>query len=333
MGPAERFELIPTIVNTLITRGTALGNLGRLHEAIALLRGATRYAQEHDQPLAEMRAANNLGHLLAYDDHAGAMEACRTGMEQANRLGDVRFIGSFSWAVAAYLDRDGRPEEAKALRDEVRDQVQLPDTSVVWYELTDLIVRVEFGDGAAIAPAYDALRRSADEANPQSRASIPLTTAKLKLLTGELVGGYEAAMSVDGEHRLPDHLAVATVAAAMLGDCDRLAVVVEGLRECQARGRMVVAMRDVASAAIAALRGRTDEAVAGFAKGLSFRFLRLDRAELQALFATLVGSDVREARRASDAAYEVFSEIGATAYLDLYAAGMPQMNQEHASEA
>jgi class 3 adenylate cyclase/tetratricopeptide (TPR) repeat protein len=333
MGPAESFGLIPTIVNTLITRGTALGNLGRLHEAVALLRGATRYAQEHDQPLAEMRAANNLGHLLAYDDHVEAMEACSTGMEQANRLGDVRFIGSFSWAVAAYLERDGRPEEAQTLRDEVRDRVELPEGSVVWYELTDLVVRVEYGDAAAIDAAYDALRRSVDEEDPQSQASVPLTNARLKMLTRELEASYEAAMSVDGEHRLPDHLAVATVAAAMLGDPNRLEVVLEELASCKARGRMVAAIHDAASASIAALRGHAEAAVAGFNRALSFPFLRLDRAALQALFATLVGRDVPEARQASDDAYEVLSQIGATAYLDLYAAGMPPADEERAAGA
>jgi hypothetical protein len=55
----------------------------------------------------------------------------------------------------------------------------------------------------------------------------------------------------------------------------------------------------------------------GFTSALGFPFLRLDRAKLQALFATLVGRDIPEARKASDAAFETFTETGATAYLDL----------------
>lgn len=331
IGPAERFGLIPTIVDTLITRGTALGNLGRMHEAIALLQGATRDARDHDLPLAEMRSANNLGHLLAYDDHVAAMDACRTGMEQANRLGEVRFIGSFTGAVAAYFDRDGRFDEAKALRDEVRDRVELPASSLLWYELCDLTARVERGDASAVDPAYDAVRRSVDDANPQSQASVPGARATLNILTGRFEAAYDDVMSVDEAHRFSDHLGIAMIAAAMLGDIDRLEVVAEELGANPIRGRMLGAMDSAVSGALAALRGRTDEAVAGFSRALAFRFLRLDRANLQALFATLVGREVPEARKASDAAFEVFTEVGAAASLNLYAAGMPPSDAQRAA--
>ncbi|MCP3974369.1 MAG: hypothetical protein GY720_07745 [bacterium] len=331
IGPAERFDLIPIVVDTIITRGTALGNIGRMHEAIALLQGATRTAQDHDLPLAEMRAAHNLGHLLAFDDHVGAMEACRTGMEQADRLGEVRFLDPFTWAVAEYLDRDGRFEEGKALRDEVRDRVELPASSLLWYELTDLMVRVQRGDASAIDPAFDALHRSLDEANPQSQASVPGARAKLHLLAGRFEEAYDDVMYVKEAHWFPTHLGVALSAAAMLGDVERVEAVAEALRSSPARGRLLGSLADVASGTVAALNGRIDEAVAAFASALAFRYLRLDRAELQALFASLVGRGVPEARRASDTAFEVFSEAGATAYLDLYASGMPPVDERRAA--
>jgi tetratricopeptide (TPR) repeat protein len=331
IGPAERFGLTPTVVDTLITRGTALGNLGRMHEAIALLQGATRDAQDHDLPLAEMRSANNLGHLLAYDDHVAAMDACRTGMEQANRLGEVRFIGSFTGGVAAYLDRDGRFDEGKALRDEVRDRVELAPDTLLWYELSDLTARVERGDTSAVDPAYDAVRRSVDDANPQSQASVPGARARLNILTGRFEAAYDDVMSVDLAHRFSDHLGIAMTAAAMLGDIDRLEVVAEELGASPIRGRMLDAIDSAVSGALAALRGPTDEAVAGFSRALDFRFLRLDRANLQALFATLVGREAPEARKASDDAFELFTEVGAAAYLDLYAAGMPPSDVQRAA--
>jgi len=331
IGPAEHFDLVPTIVDTLITRGTALGNLGRMHEAIALLQGASRYAQERDLPLAQMRAANNVGHLLAYDDHAGAVQACRSGMEQANRLGHVGFIVSFTWAVSAYLDRDGRFDEGQALRDEVRDRFELPAESSLWYELTDLTVRIERGDASAIDPAYDAVRRSIDDASPQSQASAPIVMAKVDILTGSFESAYDGVMGVDGAYRSPEHFEVAAVAAAMLGDIDRLEAVAGAVASSPARGRMLGSIADTVSGALAALRGQTDEAVAGFSAALAFRYLRLDRARLQALFATLVGRDVPEAREASDAAFELLTEIGAAAYLDLYAAGMPLAGEQSAA--
>jgi len=331
IGPAERLQLVPIIVDTLVTRGSALGNIGRRHEAIALLQAATRYAQDHDLPLVEMRAANNVGHLLAYDDHQGAMEACRAGLEQANRLGDVRFIGSFAWAVAAYMARDGRFEEAQALRDEVRDRIELPADNQVWYELTDLMARVERGDASAVEPALEAVRRSRDDANPQSQASEPLTRAVVNLYSGRLAEAYTDAMSVDATHRFPDHLEAALFAAALLGDVAKVERVAAGLESSLTRGRMVDALRSAVTGVMAALHGRTDAAVAAFTQALGFRFLRLQRASYQALFATLVGRDVAEARAASDAAYEVFTEVGALAYLELFAAGMPPVEEQQAA--
>ncbi len=323
IGPAERLELIPTIVNTLITRGTALGNLGRLHEAIALLQGATRYAQDHDLPLEEMRAANNVGHLLAADDHVGAMEACRTGMDQANRLGDVRFLDAFTWAVAAYLDRDGRFDEAQALRDEIRDRIELPSNSLVWYQIADLTAQIARGDASAIDPAYDAVRRAIAVDDPQAQAGVPVARGKLNVLTGRFEAAYDDVMDVEAAIRSPDHLAIAVTAAALLGDAARLEAVADALSASRVRGRMLGELHGAVSGSLAALHGGVDEAVAGFTQALGFDFLAIDRAGMQALFATLVGRDVPEASRASEAALETFTETGAVAYLDVYRDGMP----------
>jgi class 3 adenylate cyclase/tetratricopeptide (TPR) repeat protein len=320
---AERLDLTPTIVNTLITRGTALGNLGRRHEAIALLHGATRFAREHDLPLAEMRAANNVGHLLVFDDHHGAMVACREGLEQANRVGDIRFISSFALAVAAYLERDGRYEEAQSMRDEVRDRIQLPRGAMCWFELSDLTARLVRDDHSAIDPAFEAAARVVDEEDPQSRAGVPLATARLNLLTGRLEAAYDGLMNAEYVFRYPDHFALATTAAALLRDVARLEAVEASMASAPARGRVLDSIQNMTVGSIAGLRGQTDAAVDSFVRALDFKYLRFDRALLQGLFATVVGREHDEARIASDAAYDVLATCGAAAYIDLYAAGMP----------
>jgi tetratricopeptide (TPR) repeat protein len=331
IGPAERLDLIPAIVDTLITRGTALGDLGRMHEAITLLRGAGKYADAHDLPVAHMRAINNLGHLLAFDDHPAAMKACRTGMALANRLGDVRFAGSFAWAVAAYDERDGKFLEARELRDDVRDRFELPPSTALWYDLTDLTARVEQGEASAISAAYEAVSRAGHDADPQTQAAVPAARARLDILTKRFAEAYEGVMSVDIAHRFLDHYTIATGAAALLRDDDRLEAVAEAVAANPARGRMLRAVADTISGARAALRGQTAQAVVDFNRALAARHLRLDRAHLQALFATVVGRDVPDARTASDAAFEVFSRVGATAYVDVYSDGMPPASARRAA--
>ena len=330
MEPAERLGLTVIVIDALVTSGTALGNLGRMHEAIALLRGAIGYAQENDVPLAELRAANNLGHLLAFDDHHAALDSCRSGFEQANRIGHIPFIGSFAWAVAAYLDRDGRYEEAQALRDEVRERIDLPESSVAWYSLTDLMIRVERGDRSALEPAHQAVRRSVDDANPQSEAAAPAARAWLHFLAGRFEDAFDEAMGAAERHPLPDLYFHAMFPAAMLRDVDRLAAVAAGLRTTHVRGRMVDATRSAVDGAIAALGGRTDEAVAAFLRALDFRWLDIDRALVEATFAAVAGSHVREARTASMHAREVFMESGAAGFLGLFADSLPSGGEQSA---
>ncbi len=320
---AESLGLAPTVLDAMITRGTALGNMGRMHEAIALLQGASRFAEDHELSLAQLRAYNNLGHLLAFDDHPGAMEACRSGMELADRLGEVGFLVSFAWAVAAYLDRDGRFVEAQRVRDDVRDRFELPHHDLLWYELADAMARVERGDAAAIPEAYDLAQRSLDDGNPQSRAAVPVTKARLDVIAGRFRIAYDEVMSVPGTHRFPEHYAIAVVAASMGGDGERLEVVLDNLASSPGRGRMLGSTSSTVTGVLAALSGDTEGAVAAFTRALSFRYLRLDKARLQGLYATVVGRDVPDARRAGDEAFELLSEFGANAYLGLYAEGMP----------
>jgi class 3 adenylate cyclase/tetratricopeptide (TPR) repeat protein len=333
MGPAERFRLVPTIVDTLITRGTALGNLGRMHEATALLEAAKRHAKERDLSSAELRATNNLAHLLAYDDHGAALETCRSGMELANRLGDVRFMGSFTWAVAAYLDRNGSYEEAQALRDQVRDRIELPAASIRWYELTDLMMRIERGDVTAFDAAHEALDRSLDDADPQSQASVPGIRAVVDNFRGRFEEAFESVMRIEPTYRQPDHLMVALVAATLLRDVHRLEAVADAIAACRITGRMVDALRNAARGASAAMHDETTSAVAAFGEGLAFGWLRVDRAVIASIFAASAGVDVPEARRARDDAFAVFSDVGASGFLRMFSAVMPTSQDQSAAGA
>ena len=330
-GAAERLAMTPTILDVMITRGTALGNLGRLHEAIALLRGASRYAEEHDVPNARLRAANNVGHLLAFDDHHGALEACHQGMVQAERLGEVSFFASFAWAVSSYWERDGRFEEARSLRDDVRDRFDLPPGNRGWYRLADLLAAVEQGDEAAMASTYELLERLRHDENPQSQAAIPATEAKLDIFSGRYERAFAAIMEMPESHRFPGHYGIAAVAAAMLRDDGKLDEVRAALTVSPSRGRMLGAVMEVVAGSRHAIAGRTAEAVRAFERVLSFRFLRVDEATWQGLFAAVVGREVAEARAAGDRAFATLSEVGALAYVDLFGAGMPSPEERLAA--
>src|SRR5262249_37144204 len=71
--PAERLGLVPSIVDVLVSKADALSEVGRTREAIALLTGALRLAEEHDLARPRLRALNNLAGQLLLDDPATAV--------------------------------------------------------------------------------------------------------------------------------------------------------------------------------------------------------------------------------------------------------------------
>ncbi|MET1232774.1 MAG: hypothetical protein ABWY52_08000, partial [Candidatus Limnocylindrales bacterium] len=83
---AEPLALAHVIAESLDTKAGMLADQGRLQEALALMRGAVRYAEAHGQFEAEMRARNNLL-FIDTDDPAASLEVVLEGRETAKRIG------------------------------------------------------------------------------------------------------------------------------------------------------------------------------------------------------------------------------------------------------
>ncbi|MDP3984991.1 MAG: adenylate/guanylate cyclase domain-containing protein, partial [Acidimicrobiia bacterium] len=88
LAAAEALGLMPTIVDALITKATALGHPGRRVEARILLEGAIGVADRHGLSHAGMRARNNLAHFFAVADPIVALQATTEAYEIAKRTGD-----------------------------------------------------------------------------------------------------------------------------------------------------------------------------------------------------------------------------------------------------
>ena len=86
---AERRRLVPIIVDTLITRGTAIGFAGRHLEAQILLEGAVELADQHDLAHAAMRGRNNVAITLSYIRPEVAVLASEEAFEIARRVGNI----------------------------------------------------------------------------------------------------------------------------------------------------------------------------------------------------------------------------------------------------
>ncbi len=109
---AERLDAVSLVADLLITRGTALGNLGRLYEGLGAVRSGLDLADAHGLTAMSLRARVNLT-ALGQGDPVGSYQLARSALDTALRLGRRGYartlrmnatsnaieVGDWDWAV------------------------------------------------------------------------------------------------------------------------------------------------------------------------------------------------------------------------------------------
>jgi class 3 adenylate cyclase/predicted ATPase len=312
---AERLGLDEVVAPAMVTKATALGRLGRRREALALNQGGLRLAQETGQIQLELRARNNLAAILANDDFRQPAEIIREGLELAEKVGDRQMALWLTVATANYEYVAGRDRDAiVALLDrnlerdlEPFDRINLGQTRV-W-------IRAEQGEpvDAEFAELDELLVGTSDT---QLRAGQEAARAVIALAQGRYDAAFEAAMeAVDIE---PGFIGLgsdlAYQAAAGSRDLDRLRSIAARRAELAPLGRLSEIHDRTVEAAIAALEGRTSDAVRGY------RDVLRQWRDMEQLFfvaqrgldlVTVVGPEEPEARAAGEEARAIFGRLGA----------------------
>lgn len=168
--PAELAEDMPVLVDALITRATALSNLGRVKEGTALLKGAIDLAEAYQLPRAALRAINNLLTVLSADDRHDASRLQTAGLEQARRIGDRFWIVRFAFFVAMDLVDEGRFDQAVALLNEF-DPSEMDHIHAGWFKWGADRVALLRGEVGALDRAVEALSLWKDDPDPRPRRS------------------------------------------------------------------------------------------------------------------------------------------------------------------
>ncbi|MGZ6339153.1 MAG: AAA family ATPase [Candidatus Limnocylindrales bacterium] len=113
---AEALELVDVVANTLITRGSALGALGRTYEGMGALEAGSRLAEANGLNLARLRGLGNRAALLVDTDPQAALETARATMALERRLGwrssqpygvaavAARSTGDWDWMISCLAD-------------------------------------------------------------------------------------------------------------------------------------------------------------------------------------------------------------------------------------
>ncbi|HEX5466965.1 MAG TPA: adenylate/guanylate cyclase domain-containing protein [Candidatus Limnocylindrales bacterium] len=260
---AGDFEIV---AETLITKGLALGMLARLQEALALIAGGRRLAEQQGLTATMLRGYINESSLMGGIDPRQALALGRAGLEEARRLGQRHMgatllmnstesaeeTGDWAWAIAA-LDADADDFEGT---DRANVLTNLVRYMALRGEPTD---EVEAEVGKLVAGLNDM----------QTTQTIESMRGLRSLATGDLHQAFESWFhAAQASAYQPGHFLNAARAALWARNPDGAREALERFDASGSHGQGFHAYRRTVLAGLAALDGRRDEALAAYRDAL-----------------------------------------------------------------
>jgi class 3 adenylate cyclase/tetratricopeptide (TPR) repeat protein len=318
MDAAEHANLVGVIVDTMITKGSALVLMGRTQEGLVLQKGGGELAESAGLALIGLRARVNRTFAETLMDPRASLESTRMGLTLAQRLGLRTLAVVLAGNAATVASRTGDWDRALADLTAFGDDLDRP------YRILLLSVRSWFaasrGENAEelIAAAEALLQEGAD---PSTVAHVGEAQAWLTFTHG----AFGAARD-----RWQEMLRLTTAGVAetlmhslraALWDRDVAAVRadLEALDASGSFGRAIDATRAGARAGIAALEQRTDEALSLYREVLrTWRDLGLpwDEAMTSLDMVLLLRPGSPAVADAAATARRIFTELGATPFIE-----------------
>jgi class 3 adenylate cyclase/predicted ATPase len=312
---------VATVAEALTTKGPVLDEVGRRQEGVALLAGALRLAEAHGLNETRYRATFNLAGRLYADDQIGSYRLIREGQELARKLGNRTWLvvlTTFAMRTATDLGEwDWIMTQAEDLL-----QGEMPP-----------IEQADVEASVALVLAYRGDQQGAEERHAASAKLLEGVTRRevhgwyrfdqgqLAAIAGRFDEAYERMMGVVdlSSGAAEPGFALAANAAALMRDRERLGAAHGAFRAIATPSRIESAHSEVIEAALAAIEGRSEEAAAGFRRGLAeYRDLQWTVPLGWALLicVSTLGPDHPQAEAAAAEARELFTRLGAKALLD-----------------
>ncbi len=318
LAAAERADLRPIIADTLVTKGTALGGLGRAVEGVGVIKTGRDFAETLGLWLTVLRAINNIVYIDGDRDPRAAYETSRAGLVLARRLGLRQFVALLLGKSAVTGIRTGDWAAVLIeLEAALEDDWEPVDRSGLLFAMYSIGA---FRGEPVEAQFDEASRLVSNTEDPQIASNVANAAAEAAFASGDLGEArrqwQQAAGQVDG---LVPYLAPRAARAALwmgngAGARDDLAQ----LDALGVHGPANEADRRTIRAGIAALDGRPAEALPLYREALrAWRDLGLawDEALCGIDMATLLDPADPEVRSAADSAREIFVRLGAKPFL------------------
>ncbi|HLY14975.1 MAG TPA: hypothetical protein VKR24_11550, partial [Candidatus Limnocylindrales bacterium] len=275
LAHAGRAHDAEVVADTLISKATALAGLGRVIEAVALLRGAIDLAERSGFGRIDLRARNNLSGFISVNDPREAREMLRIGLERARRLGEAGWVAALTLINAFGSFWLG--EWDQLLRD--IEQAEEESSEVVRGSLLVVVrswVQAARGDfEAAEASVADANRQTEGQSSPTSHAYVRVyTPAWIALCAGRFDDASAGALTAarGSWEVIEESAVVCSVAAAAAGNPDVLEEIAQLLTNSGFSAVHFDALNAGFEASRLAIGGRIPEA--GLAYSTSAELLR-----------------------------------------------------------
>jgi tetratricopeptide (TPR) repeat protein len=318
LAAAERSDLVAIVADTLITRGVALGMAGRGYEGTGAIQAGIDLAQANGFAAIASRGLHNLSVRLTDTDPRADLDASRASLALAARLGDRAGYAFTLWgATEAAVDTgdwDWARAEIEAAMETAPGELEL-----AWLTIGRLMIGSLRGEDLAEEATW--LERffggSDDSKWREELLYVRFWTA---FGAGRLADAYDAAMP-PGRGHAPDqrHLyPYAAICALWEHDRERASTALADLDSAGAHGRVVDMNRRTIQAGLAALEGRTGDALSNFREALAgWRTLGSPwREALTGItMATLLEPADPEVRAAAGTAREILVRLGAAPFI------------------
>jgi class 3 adenylate cyclase/tetratricopeptide (TPR) repeat protein len=315
---AERADLASIVADTLVTKGTALAVIGRGTEGLALVTAGQEVAQANGLLITLLRAHINRSSIEPNRDPRAALGVARSGMDLARRLGyrgmglvllanaaeDTIRTGDWAWGLA---------ELDAALADELEatDRLLLLGAAVS--------IRALRGEPVAEVVAKMAALGDGTK-DPQVLANLP-TAVAYEAFAGDRLADARAAnhrVAQISSSNMPFALGRAARAALWLRDAAAAREDLAALDASGVHGRALEADRASIRAGLAALEGRTTEALSLYREVLqAWRDLGLawDEALTGIDMAILLDPADPDVRAAAASASEILVRLAAAPFI------------------
>ncbi|MEP7359942.1 MAG: adenylate/guanylate cyclase domain-containing protein [Chloroflexota bacterium] len=273
---AERTNHPLLLVRSLLNKGAALGTTGRLREAIALMRAGEDIAREHNLTEPLLGSLLLRGYYLGEVNNDQARQCFVDGLALARRVGHRSFAREFVNNIGYTSFLTGEWDSGLAEMEGVLAE-DVPTSGRIWLLSNALIIHVSRGED--ISARLIELEELAKQVVDTHVAIAPLDTlANLAQAEGRLDDAQRFWLEVveNWSSQAPASYYQAARPALWSRDIDAVRRYFEGLEQTGVHGPVVEARRNTLRAGIAALEGRSREALAIYKEALaSWRDLKV----------------------------------------------------------